>query len=85
MRIYTDANSRTSDVGRSYWQDPNPGDGVILDVVTTGIQTSFKTSPFVFGYNNDTPPSNNLYIAITNFSGITTSISVNLTLIQIEE
>jgi hypothetical protein len=85
LRVYTDASSRSNDIGRSYWQDPNPGDGVILDVVTTGINTSFKTSPFVFGYNNDTSPSTNLYISITNFSGITTSISVNITIIKIEE
>jgi hypothetical protein len=84
LRLYTDSASRTADVSRSVGIDPTPGSGVIAEVVTTGITTTQIISPFVMGGNLDDPADTTIYAAITNLSGVTTSISVNLTLLQLE-
>lgn len=84
LRLYTDSASRTADVSRSVGEDPAPGSGVIAEVVTTGISTTQIISPFVMGGNLDDPSDTTIYVSITNLSGVTTSISVNLTLLQLE-
>ena len=84
LRLYTDSTSRANDVSRSVGEDPTPGSGVSAEVVTTGISTTQIISPFVMGGNLDNPADTTIYAAITNFSGITTNISVNLTLLQLE-
>ena len=84
LRLYTDNASRAADASRSVGIDPAPGSGVIAEVITTGISTTQIISPFVMGGNLDDPSSTTIYAAITNLSGITTSISVNLTLLQLE-
>jgi len=84
LRLYTDSTSRTNDVSRSVGEDPAAGSGVIAEVVTTGVSTTQIISPFVMGGNLDTPADTTIYAAITNLSGITTTISVDLTLLQLE-
>lgn len=84
LRIYTDSTSRVNDVSRSVGIDPAPGSGVIAEVVTTGISTTQIITPFVMGGNLNNPADTTLYAAITNLSGITTSISVQLTILQLE-
>ena len=46
--------------------------------------TTKIVSPFVPGGNLNDPADTTIYAAITNQSGITTSISVDLTLLQLE-
>ena len=84
LRLYTSNSSRTDDVSRSVGNDPIPGSGVIADIVTTGVSTTQIVSPFVPGGNLNDPADTTIYAAITNQSGITTSISVDLTLLQLE-
>jgi len=84
LRIYTDSTSRANDVSRSIGIDPAPGSGVIAEVVTTGISTTQIITPFVMGGNLDNPESTTIYATITNLSGVTTSITANLTILQIE-
>ena len=84
LRIYTDSTSRVNDVSRSVGIDPAPGSGVIAEVVTTGISTTQIITPFVMGGNLNNPADTTLYAAITNLSGVTTSISVQLTILQLE-
>jgi hypothetical protein len=84
LRLYTDNASRISDASRSIGIDPSPGNGIIVEVITTGISTTQIISPFVMGGNLDDPASTTIYAAVTNLSGVTTSISVNLTLLQLE-
>ena len=84
LRLYTDSTSRANDVSRSVGEDPASGSGVIAEVVTTGISTTQIISPFVMGGNLDDPADTTIYAAVTNLSGVTTSISVNLTLLQLE-
>jgi hypothetical protein len=83
VRIYTDGASRTSDAGRSELTDPTPGSGVIAEVITTGAQT-ILISPGAMGFSNETSPSTNIELAVTNKSGGATTVSVTLTILQIE-
>ena len=85
FRLYTDSASRTSDASRSVGEDPTPGSGVIAEVVTTGISTSIKISPFVPGGNMDSTPSTNMYVAIQNLSSTTQAITANLTILKLED
>ena len=84
IRIYTDSASRTADSSRSVGEDPAAGSGVIAEVVTTGISTEQKISPFTMGGNMDDPVDTTIYMAITNLSGTTQSINANLTILQLE-
>lgn len=84
LRLYTDSTSRANDVSRSVGEDPAAGSGVVAEVVTTGVSTTQVISPFVMGGNMDDPADTTIYAAVTNLSGLTTSISVNLTLLQLE-
>ena len=85
FRLYTDSTSRTNDASRSVGLDPTPGSGVIAEVVTTGLSTSIKVSPFVPGGNMDSTPSTNMYVAIKNLSSTTQAITANLTILKLED
>ena len=85
FRLYTDSASRTNDVSRSVGEDPIAGSGVIAEVVTTGLSTSIKVSPFVPGGNMDSTPSTNMYVAIKNTSSTTQAITANLTILKLED
>ena len=84
LRIYTDNAARANDVNRSVGEDPTPGDGVIADIVTTGVSTTKNITPFTLGGNLDSPVSDKIYIAVTNLSGTTQAISANLTILKLE-
>ena len=84
LRIYIDSESRTNDTSRSIGQDPSAGSGVIAEFIATGVSTTQKFAPFVMGGNMDEPVSDTIYMAITNTSGVTTSITANLTILKLE-
>jgi hypothetical protein len=81
ITIYTDTQSRTDDENRSIDTDPLPGSGVIAELITTdtGITTQ-RFTPAVIGYNDDEIISNNIYAKVVNNSGISTGITVTLTI-----
>jgi hypothetical protein len=83
VRIYTDTASRSADSGRSELTDPAPGAGVIAEVITTGAETVL-ISPGTIGFSNESTPSSNIQLAVTNKSGTTTTIMVTLTVLQLE-
>ena len=85
FRLYTDSTSRTNDASRSVGLDPTPGSGVIAEVVTTGLSTSIKVSPFVPGGNMDGTPSTNIYVAIQNLSTSTQTITATQTILKLED
>jgi hypothetical protein len=84
VRIYTDSSSRTSDAGRSDGTDPLPGTGVIAEVITTSSALTQVITPGVIGFNLDAPVSENLYMSVTNMSGVSTAVTVSLTLLKLE-
>jgi hypothetical protein len=85
LTIYTDTNSRISDASRSSATDPNPGSGVIAEVLTTTSGSStFIMTPGIIGWNNDVTPSTNIYAKIVNNESAAANITVTLTLVQLE-
>jgi hypothetical protein len=83
IRLYSSAAARSSDASRLEGEDPLSGSGVIAEVITTGSQEILLT-PGTVGFNSETPPSSNIYLAVTNKSGSTVAISVTLTVLQLE-
>lgn len=83
VRIYSDSTSRSADASRSMYSDPDPGSGVIAEVITTG-NTTQKITPFVFGGNLESPANENIYLRVTNLSNSTVTTTVQLTLIRLE-
>jgi hypothetical protein len=83
VRIYTDAASRTADAGRAQTSDPSPGSGIIAEIITSGAQT-IVVGPGTIGFNNESSPTTNIELAVTNLSGSTATITVTLTILKIE-
>jgi hypothetical protein len=83
VRLYTDEASRTADSSRLEGTDPLPSAGVIAEVITTGSQT-ILISPGTFGFNNETIPTGAIPMAVTNKSGGSATVTVTLTILQIE-
>ncbi len=84
VRVYTSIAARTADSGRSEGVDPNPGAGVIAEVITTGAET-ILISPGTVGFNDESPIDTNIQLAVTNKSGGPASITVTLTVLKIED
>jgi len=84
VRVYVDDASRDADTTRSEGEDPTPGSGVISEVRTSGAE-SILISPGIMGFNNDSPRTDIIYLAVTNRSGAATTITVTLTALQIGE
>ena len=85
ITLYVDSASRTSDNGRSYLTDPDPGSGVIAEVrSTTSGSSTFLMSPGVIGWNNDSTPSEKIYARVTNNDSTTRDITIDLTVIKME-
>ena len=85
VRIYCDNASRVSDSTRSWGNDPLPGSGVIAEVLTTSADQEVLLTPGVMGFNNDSSPSTNIYLAINNRSGSAAAVTVTLTVLKIGE
>jgi len=83
VRIYVTSATRSSDASRTMTNDPIPGTGIIAEVITTGGTTQLIT-PACIGYNDDSPNSTNVYVAVTNLSGTTANIGVTLTVCKLE-
>lgn len=80
VRLYVDTASRTSDSTRDENTDPQPGSGVIAEVITTGAQEQ-KMTPGVFGWCES---GSNIPLSITNKSGSDQQITVTLTYLVLE-
>jgi hypothetical protein len=83
VTIYTDSTSRTNDSTRNQDTDPLPGSGVISEFISTSY-TSQKFTPGVIGFNDDSPVSEQMYLKVVNNSGVSTDISLSLTVLKLE-
>jgi len=83
IRVYTNVAARTSDATRSQTTDPQPGAGVIAEAITTGANVVLM-SPATIGFNDESPVSNTIPIAVTNLSGSTGTITVTFTYLGLE-
>lgn len=84
VRIYPTSAARTADASRTISEDPTPGSGVIAEVITTGVNEDVLFTPALIGFNDDATPSTNVYLAVMNKSGGQQSISVEMTVLQLE-
>jgi hypothetical protein len=84
VRLYSDATSRTADATRTEGNDPIPGSGVIAEVITTSSALTQLITPGVLGFNNDTTSTSTIYLAVTNKDSSSRVITVDLTILQLE-
>lgn len=85
VRIYTDSASRSYDISnRSLNEDPTPGTGIVAEVVTREYPFRQIFSPYSMGGNFDNPPTTTIYAAATNLCGISTDLTVSLTILKLE-
>jgi hypothetical protein len=81
--VYTSDAARTADSSRNVSTDPLPGSGVIAEVITNGAVTQ-KITPGALGFNDESPVTTDIYLKVQNLSGATASITVTLTLLNLE-
>jgi len=84
VRLYTDEDSQINDISRDPTSDPLPGTRIIAEVITTVSKLEQLITPGVIGFNNDTVPTDTIYINVTNNSNSTQIIDITLTLLQLE-
>ena len=77
VRFYVSAASRTADAGRSQTESPTRGSGVLLELITTGSET-LAITPAVGYFNLSAIPEAVLYSTVTNLSGATADITVDV-------
>ena len=83
VTVYSSAAAQTADNSRPINVDPAPGTGVIAEAITTGAQTIIYT-PFIGGWNNNSPPNSATTLKVTNTGNSSTTITVTLTVVQTE-
>lgn len=84
VTLYCDTSSRTADSSRLITEDPAAGSGVIAEVITTTTPQTVLFTPTTIGFNNDGTLSSNIYAKVVNRSGVNATITVSLTIVQLE-
>lgn len=84
VRIYTSPSARTADAARLITADPTPDIGIITEVITTTVNQTVSLAPAVLGYNDESPVTANINMAVTNVSNSSANISITLTLVRTE-
>ena len=83
VRLYINDASRTADASRNEFTDPDPDAGVILEVITAGEET-VVIAPAVFGFNGEDPPTTTMPMAVTNRSGESGTVRVEVNAVKLE-
>jgi hypothetical protein len=83
VRLYTNNASRTADFSRNINTDPNFNSGVIAEIVTTDANT-IVFAPAVYGFNNETFPTQSISVCVVNTGTTTKSIKIDLTILKLE-
>lgn len=83
VKVYTNSNNRTIDATRLITVDPSHTAGVVTEIVTTSSQP-VTIAPGVIGFNDDFPVLPVIPIAVTNTTPTPRSVTVTLTVLQIE-
>jgi hypothetical protein len=84
VRLYSDSASQTADANRLPTADPVAGSGLMAEVITTPGRLMQRITPGIMGFNLDNPVTNNIYVTVTNLSGASSSVTVTLTVLQLE-
>jgi len=83
VRLYVNAATRTADAARAEGIDPTSDAGVIAEVITTGAETVI-ISPGAYGFNLESSPTTNIPCRVTNKSGSTGTVQVDVNILQLE-
>jgi hypothetical protein len=83
VRVYTSQAARTADTSRLITDDPLPGSGVIAEAITDGF-TPVLISPSIIGFNDETIPTTDIYVRVTNTAGTTGAVTVTLSILRLE-
>ena len=83
VRLYVNAATRTADAARAEGVDPTSDAGVIAEVITTGAETVI-ISPGAIGFNLESTPTTNIPCRVTNKSGSTGTVQVDVNILQLE-
>ena len=84
VRVYASADARTADAARLETEDPQPGSGVIAEVITTTNEQLVLFTPATIGFNAEIPAVNTVYLAVKNKGSGVATIEVTLVLVQLE-
>jgi hypothetical protein len=84
VRLYISAAARTADASRLETEDPLPGSGIIAEVITTSNNQTVGFTPATIGFNGDNPAATTIYASVKNKGTGLATISVTLTLVQLE-
>ncbi len=86
VRFYATAQDRTDDAGRLRDVDPTAGLGVLGEfIINTGfVGTNFRVAPIIYLINSDSVIVPTIYYAITNDSGINTTFTLTLSVVDME-
>jgi len=83
VRLYVNAATRTADASRAEGTDPAADAGLIAEVITTGAETVI-ISPGAYGFNLESSPTTNIPCRVTNKSGSTGTVQIDLNILQLE-
>jgi hypothetical protein len=83
IRVYTSAAARANDLSRAQGNDPVPGGGVIAEIITSAA-TVQSITPGAIGWNDESPVNSTVYLSVTNLTGNNQTITVTLTMLQLE-
>ena len=83
VTVYCSQAARSTDAGRLETEDPNPGSGVLAEIITTGAQQVVVT-PAVNYFNFETVPATELYLKVTNKSGASNTVTTTLSIVPVE-
>jgi len=83
VRVYTSQAARFADTSRLITDDPLPGSGVIAEAITDGTNPVL-ISPSIIGFNDETVPTTDVYVRVTNTDAVTGTVTVTLSLIKLE-
>jgi len=83
VRLYVNSATRTADASRAEGIDPTSDAGLIAEVITTGTETVI-ISPGAYGFNLESSPTTTIPCRVTNKSGGTSTVQVDLNILQLE-
>ena len=80
---YSTTAARTADIARAQGTSPLTSSGVLLEVITTGVQT-IEVTPAILYQNSEVGAAGELYLSITNLSGSAAAVEVETVVVPIE-
>jgi hypothetical protein len=84
LRLYGVAGAQASDLSRTEDDDPESGIGVWGEFIYAVAGERKHVTPSTAWFNDDSPLSNTGYITVQNRHGSTQTITVTLTVVDIE-